>query len=216
MKKTLEKEVDEKIKPLLDDAMEHILGSKVKDIEADITEKISKSPLIHFTIDTTKSYKEAKKIFKRQYLTRLLSKFAGNVSEAAKVANVDRRSIHRLALELELDLDEFRNALEKTGYVRAEAVKDIIESTIDTYKSELNPDKVRMMYKFTPVLSKDIANELPDADLTMFEAEQIFDMEYFTKVLEENDNNVSQTARKVGLRYETVHRKLKSLGIRHK
>jgi DNA-binding NtrC family response regulator len=42
----------------------------------------------------------------------------------------------------------------------------------------------------------------------------MFEVQYFKKALKENKDNISKTARKIGLRYETLHRKLKSLGLK--
>jgi DNA-binding NtrC family response regulator len=42
----------------------------------------------------------------------------------------------------------------------------------------------------------------------------MFEKQYFEKALKENKGNVSKTARKIGLRYETLHRKLKKLGLK--
>ena len=47
----------------------------------------------------------------------------------------------------------------------------------------------------------------------MKDAEREFEKKYLKAALQENDNNISKTARKIGLRFETLHRKLKSLGL---
>jgi DNA-binding NtrC family response regulator len=40
-----------------------------------------------------------------------------------------------------------------------------------------------------------------------------FEKTYIKKALEENKGNVSKTAAKIGLRYETLHRKIKKMDI---
>ena len=49
--------------------------------------------------------------------------------------------------------------------------------------------------------------------MTFKQAEQEFEKSYINKALEENNSNISQTARKIGLRFETLHRKIRKLGI---
>ncbi|MEM3127048.1 MAG: sigma-54-dependent Fis family transcriptional regulator, partial [Candidatus Woesearchaeota archaeon] len=60
-----------------------------------------------------------------------------------------------------------------------------------------------------------IAQELPFVPIKWEEAEELFEKEYFKKLLEENLNiEISKLAKKIKLRYETLHRKLKKLGIK--
>jgi len=46
----------------------------------------------------------------------------------------------------------------------------------------------------------------------MKQAEQEFEKKYLRQALQEN-KTITATAKKIGLRYETLHRKLKSLGL---
>ena len=70
------------------------------------------------------------------------------------------------------------------------------------------------MYKNVDSVSKDILDELPEKTVTLKQAEELFEKEYLSKALALNDGNVTKTAKKIGLRYETLLRKLKSLGLR--
>ncbi|HSU72289.1 MAG TPA: helix-turn-helix domain-containing protein [Candidatus Binatia bacterium] len=208
----LEKTIEEKVKPLVADAMQKFLGVTVSEIEHDISGKLKRSPLLDYDVDVTKPFKQAKLDFKRYYLTRLLQNHFGNVSEVARIANLDRRSIHRLITALKIDVRRFRQELLRGEYVKQEAVKDIIQQTLDSYKQSLNPDKLALLYRFAPTLSKDIVAELPEAPLTLDQAEAEFERKYFAKALALFNNNISKTARAIGIRYETLHRKLKMLG----
>jgi DNA-binding NtrC family response regulator len=53
-----------------------------------------------FPIDTTKPFKDAKQAlvteFERRYIKRLLAEHGGNISAAARVAGIDRMSIHKM------------------------------------------------------------------------------------------------------------------------
>ena len=209
----LEKKIDERVKPMLDDAMQKFLGVTVGEIGKDISSKIKRSPLLDYDVDVTVPFKKAKIDFKRYYLTRLLRNHMGNVSEVARIAGLDRRSIHRLITSLKISIKKYRDELLRGEYVKQEEVKNIIEETLEHYKASLNPDRFAMLYKFAPVLSKDIAHELPESPLTLDQAETEFEKKYFGKALSMFNNNISKTARAVGIRYETLHRKLKGLGI---
>jgi len=212
-KDQLEKMIDAKIKPLLEGAMQKHLGITVNEIEHDISDKLKKSPLLEFDINTSVPFKAAKKQFKRDYINRLLQLNLGNVAEVARVSGIDRRSVHRLITELGIDPDKFREVLLRSAYVKQAEVKNIIESSLENYKGVLNPEKYQTFYEHAPDLSKDIIRELPESPLPMKDAEKEWEKKFLQKALSENDNNISKTAKKIGLRFETLHRKLKSLGL---
>ncbi|MEK6849532.1 MAG: helix-turn-helix domain-containing protein [Nanoarchaeota archaeon] len=203
----LEKTIEEKIKPLVSDAMQKYLGVTVKELEQDIS-KTLKHPIMDVP-DVSIPFKKAKKLFKKNYLARLLHSRAGNVLETAKVANIDRRSIHRLIAELDIPISSLREPL---SYVRQD-VQHVITSAMQTYIPSLNPIKVKQFAKYTPTLSRNIARIMPEQPLTLTEAEREFEKEYLRKALGLFDHNISKTARAIGLRFETLHRKLKSLGV---
>jgi DNA-binding NtrC family response regulator len=209
----LEKLVESKIKPMLEQAMQKSLGITVAELETDISDKLKRSALLEFEVDTKLKFKDAKRKFKREYVARLLQLNFGNVAEVAKIALVDRRSIHRIVAEMRIEVQKFRDMLQKGTYVKQLAVQDIIQESLEHYKTALNPRKYEALYKEAPSLSKNIIKEIPETPKTLKEAEKEFEMRYFAKALQENNGNISKTARKIGLRFETLHRKLKSLGI---
>lgn len=212
-KQELEIIVEKRVKPILEKAMHNYLGVTIAEIESDISDKLKRSPLIDFIIDTKIPFKKAKKTFKKIYLTRLLKLKSGNISDVAKISGLDRRSIHRLVIELKIKIEQFRKELERAEYTRHEAVQNIIEEAVDTYKSALNPTKLKEFYKHAPSISKNIAKELPTAPLPLSIAEKEFEKAYIKKALKENNKNISKTAKKIGLRFETLHRKMKLLKI---
>ena len=59
----------------------------------------------------------------------------------------------------------------------------------------------------------DIIKELPEGKLSLKEAEKDFDIKYLKQKLKENDNNIVRTSKAIGLRYESLHRKAKALGL---
>lgn len=212
-KQELENLVEKRIKPIVEKAMHDFLGITITEIEDDISDKIKQSPLLDFEVDTKIPFKKAKRNFKKIYLSQLLKQRLGNITDVAKISGLDRRSIHRLILELKIKIETFRNELEKQEYTKHEAVQNIVEETVNTYKSALNPEKLKEFYKHAPSISKNIARELPTAPLPLSVAEKEFEKAYLKKALTENNNNISKTAKKIGLRFETLHRKIKSLKI---
>lgn len=212
-KHELENIVEKRVKPIVEKAMHDFLGVTIAEIQSDISDRLKRSPLIDFEIDTRIPFKKAKKVFKKIYLTRLLQSRSGNISDVAKISGLDRRSVHRLIIELKIKIEQFRKELEKAEYTRHEAVQNIVETALDAYKSALNPEKLKTFYEHAPSISKNIARELPKSPLSLFEAEAEFEKAYLRRALKENNRNISRTAKKIGLRFETLHRKLKQLGI---
>ena len=106
MVESLDVVVEKKVKPMLDDAMKRYLGITVSEIRADISDKLKRSSLL--SIDTSIPFKQAKRQFKKQYLIQLLHKHRGNISEVARIADLDRRSLHRLIVRFKIDVATVR------------------------------------------------------------------------------------------------------------
>ncbi len=208
----LEKVLVDKVKPILDDAMSKFLGVTIKEINVDITDKLSKNPLFEFDINMDLPFRKAKDEFKRQYLARLLRMNFGNISAVAEIAGVDRRSVHRLIKRFGLDPDQHRKDMLSSQYIKAEAVHNIIESALDQYKEVLRPEKIEELYSNLKGISRDIIKELPDDPLTLKEAENEFERRFLSRVIHD-EPTTTRAAKRLGLRYETLHRKLKSLGL---
>ncbi len=205
-KKTVEHIVDDAIKP--------VLGVSIDDLNRDISEKLSKNPLMSFDIDTRLNFKQAKKKFKQQFLSRLLRVTYGNISEVAKRAKVDRRSIHRIVKDAGINVAKIREEMIKPYQIRQKAVGGVIEDVLEHYKNIIHPEKVAEVYKQVDSVSKEILDELPEKQISLKQAEEEFEQEYLRKALAENSGNLSKTAKNIGLRYETLLRKLKTRGLR--
>lgn len=212
-KEDLEKVVRSKIKPIIDEAMQKFIGARIVEIGTDISDNLAKSPFLDIEIDTSLTFKDAKDVFKKRYVSRLLQTHLGNVSKVADLLGIDRRSIHRLINSLKINIEKIRQNLLSKEYFQEETVKDVIETKLDEYKQIITPQKLKKMYASVPKISKDIIKELPTAPLTLKDAEEAFEKRFIVKSLEENEFNVSKTARHMGLRYETLHRKIKALGL---
>ncbi|MBR9691675.1 hypothetical protein GOV06_02720 [Candidatus Woesearchaeota archaeon] len=213
-KEDLEKVLKKKVEPLLEESMHKILGVTISEFGKDITDSIEKNPLIAYDIDIRLGFKAAKKLFKKQFLTRMLQTNFGNISAVAKVTELDRRSVHRAVKELGIGIKGIRRDMIKADYYRREAVGEILKGTLDSYKTVIRPGKLENMYENVDKISFDIVKELPAIEMSWDAAEKMFEIQYFEKALKENKGNVSRTARRIGLRYETLHRKLKKLGLK--
>ena len=211
--KNLEKALKDKIEPMLDESMHDMLGVTISEFGRDISDKIEKNPLIAYDVDTSLSFKVAKKLFKKQFLSRMLQNNYGNVSLVAKITGLNRRSIHRAIKELGINVRRTRKEMVKADYYRKEAVDSILKETLDNYRQVIRPSRLEKMYRNVDKISGEIVKELPAIEMTWDEAEVAFEIIYIKKALKENKDNVSKTARKIGLRYETLHRKIKRLGI---
>jgi len=212
-KKSLERSLKEKIEPMLDESMHEMLGVTISEFGKDISDRIEKNPLIAYDIDISLSFKAAKKMFRKQFLTRMLQNNYGNVSFVAKITGLNRRSIHRAIKELGIKVRKVRKEMMKADYYRKEAVDSILRETLDVYRQVIRPSKLEKMYRNVDRISDEIVKELPTIEMTWDEAEAEFEKAYLKKALEENKGNISKTASKIGLRYETLHRKMKRLGI---
>lgn len=210
---SLEKVLKEKVEPLVEDAMHKFLGVTISEIGKDISDKIEKNPLISYPIDTSIPFKAAKKLFKKEFFTRLVRSHLGNVSAVARVSGLDRRSVHRAIRDLDIDVSKTRKDLLSTRYYQKEAVDQILRSTFDDYRQIIRPSKLEKMYRHADKLSGDIIKELPPVEMSWKQAEDFFERIYLQKALKENNGNISKTAKRIGLRFESLHRKLKRLAV---
>lgn len=202
------------VEHIVSDAMKPVIGASISELSKDISAKLEKSPLIDFDIDTKLRFKQAKRKFKQQFLSRLLRTTYGNISEVAKRAGVDRRSIHRIVKDAGIDVRKMRVEMLRPYEVKQKAIGNIIGDVLESYKTVLHPEKIAAAYRNVDSISKDILEELPEKPITLKQAEELFEKEYLKKALEENSHSMTKTAKKIGLRYETLLRKLKSLNLK--
>jgi DNA-binding NtrC family response regulator len=212
---TLEVVVKTKIEPILEEAMQKYLGITINELEQDISEKLEHQRLIGFTIRTDLPFKEAKKDFKKQFLEKNIQTHYGNVSEVADIVGLDRRSVHRDIKSLKLDVKKLKEKLYKAGYFEKEAVDNIIRKTLDSYREFIRPERLDKMYGHVPQLSENIVKVLSSHTMDWKTAEEEFEKAYLQKVLDDQHWNFTKTAKKIQLRYETLLRKMKKLGLRN-
>ncbi|MBS3116908.1 hypothetical protein J4421_04915 [Candidatus Woesearchaeota archaeon] len=211
--KNLEEAIKEKVTPLLEESMEKNWGVSIPKLESDITDKLKK-PLLDIYISLHKTYPEAKRAFKAEFLKKELKLHLGNVSQLAKTLGLDRRSIHRTMKDLDIDRDKLRQEKSTPEEYQEIIIDQTIRGTLEEYKEIILPNKMEKMYEDVRSLSRNIAKVIPHRELRWKEAEHEFEKVFLTYALKANGWKVSTTANKINLRVETLHRKAKKLGLR--
>ena len=197
----------DKVGFIIDKELEHYLGVKIDKINEDISDKIGNSPLINFSINTSLPFKQAKKLFKREFISKVIQTHYCNISKVADILDVNRRSIHRLIKDLDIDVANLRSSMLTPTYYKQEMVDNVLRNVLDSYKSILHPKKLQNVYNNVERISENIAKELVNNEITLSLAEELFEKEYFKKALNENKFNISKTSKAIKLRYETLLRK---------
>jgi DNA-binding NtrC family response regulator len=205
--------LDEKFSHLIGNITSRFLGVHVDELNKDLTTKLTKSPFIDFEINTKIPFKEAKKRFKKYYLKKLLSLNLGNISEVAKKSKINRRSLHRLITELNINIKKIKKDLIRPYEIKVSSVSNAIENVLDDYKRVIHPDKLESIYKSVHEISHNLMKEVPDTIMPLKDAIAEFEKRYLQKALIESNHNIAVVARRIQLRYETLHRKLRSLRL---
>jgi DNA-binding NtrC family response regulator len=81
----------------------------------------------------------------------------------------------------------------------------------ESYKASIAPNKYRAFYEHAPELGSAIAAELPLQVPSLKQAEKNWEKRYLAAAVKAFGPSPVAVARKIGLRYETLHRKLKGL-----
>ena len=209
----LEKVLKEQVEPVVEQTMQKFIGMTVKELNKDITERLKKNPLLEFHIDTSLPFKAQKKAFVKSYIEKILKTNFGDVTATAKICKVNRKTIHQLINEMGIDIKKCRAEMLRMDYFAKEAVSEVVEGVLGAYKEKLHEKSLKQAYMGVSELSENILKEYKVTFLPLREAVKIFESEYIGKALKESANNISQAARRMGLRFETLHRKMKELGL---
>ena len=198
----------QKIESVVEESMKKFLGVKISEVNEDISNKLV-NPVLQVDFDTDLTFKQAKKTFKKVFITTLLQSCYGNVSRVASIAGLDRRSIHRLIKKFNIRIEQLR----KGPYYMSKQLKEnyvysVVEDTLSKYDLTKNKS-----YDLTKEDVENISLHLPDINLTYDDAMKEFEIQFITKALEDNEFNTTKTAKKIGIAKETLSRKVNSLGI---
>ncbi len=212
-KKDLEETIKEKVSPLLEETMEKSWGISIPQIESDITDRLKNSPL-NIYVPSNLAFQEAKRIFKAEFIKKELRLHRGNISHLAKTLELDRRSVHRVIRELDIDVDALREQASSREKEQEEMIDQTIRSTLNQYREIIQAHQLEKVYHEVPLLSRNIAKFLPHQDITWKDAEKEFERQFLSQSLAENGGSISKAAGKLKIRAETLHRKIKKLGLR--
>ncbi len=209
MDKTLETSIKEGVVPVIDREVNKILGVKIPKISEDISDVLSKPIISSIKINYGATFKKAKKQFKKDYIETILESGSGNISEVARIIDVDRRSVHRIVAESKLDISKIRKETIRPEHYRIRDVNAALENVLREYKEVLHPKKLSAFYSKVPEISKDIVRMLPEKPMPLSKAIEEFEKDYLRHKLIENGFDVKKTSEKIKLRYETLLRKIK-------
>lgn len=148
---------------------------------------------LFFTFDFSKPFKEAKKNFLKRYVRDILAISLGNVSMAAKKANLDRRHFYRIITGCEINPQEQRKELLKPNEYMKETISEIFSNdSIDD-------------------ISKVIVESLNN--ITYDDALVLFEKMYIEESLKNNNYNLHETASKMDVSERTLQRKIGKYSI---
>jgi DNA-binding NtrC family response regulator len=155
--------------------------------------------LLMFPIDLSKSFKEAKKLFLKNYVNDLLTMNHGNISQAAKKACINRRHLHRIITENEIVR---RKDMIKPSEYRKENIQTILEETLSGSQNMKTVEDISELIAKTT--EKSVAYD---------EAIELFEKEYIEHALKSNDYDISRTADAIDVSERTLYRKINKLSI---
>lgn len=196
---------------IVDENLKKHIGASIKELNESLTSSLENR--LSFSIPLLIKYKDAKHIFQKAYFTELLTLNHGNISKAAIIANLNRRQIHRICQELNIDSNEIRtNMLKPYNYLK-QNVQDIIEEKVDSFKDVIHPDKIGKFYKNINEVSENITNQIDITLPTYDDAFQSFEENYFKGILNSVKNDISEAKTISGLSTRSILRKMKEFGI---
>lgn len=210
-KQDLEEAIKGKVFPLLEETMEKNWGITIPKLETDITDSL-KNPQLNIYIPPHLNFNQAKNHFKGEFVKRELRLNKGNVSQLAKLLGINRRSVHRVIKDL--NIDKSKDPLLSKEEYHQDVIGQSIKSTLDQYKQIIHPQQMEKMYQEVDTLSRNIAKFIPFEELSWKDAEREFERQFLQQALRENDNHIGKTAQKMELRVETLYRKIKKLGLK--
>ena len=213
-KHDLEETIKGKVALLLEETMEKSWGIYVPQVQSDITDKLRNPLPAKFYIPAASSFQSAKKMFKSEFLKNQLHLHKGNITQLAKFIGVDRRSVHRAIKGLDLHIDDLRREQGTASSHQEKIIDQTIRFALEGYKEIIQPQKMEKMYQEVPALSRHLAKILPHNHLTWKQAEREFEKQLLYQSLEEHHWKVAETARKLDLQPETLHRKIARLGLK--
>lgn len=213
-KHNLEETLKGKVALLLEETMEKSWGIYIPQVQSDITDKLQTSLPAKFYISPANSFQEAKRKFKSEFLKNQLHLHGGNISQLAKFVGLDRRSVHRAIKRFDLHLGDVRREVRHSSSYQEKMIDQTIRFALEGYKDIIQPQKMEKMYQEVPALSRHLAKLLPHNHLTWKQAEREFEKQFLSQALAGHKGKIAETARKLKIQPETLHRKIRKLGLK--
>jgi len=174
----------------------------------DITAKLKNRTFADIAINTNVPYRIAKRNFRKKYIAKILRLKLGNIAEAARTLDTNRKTIHRMITGLRIDVNRIKDELLRPYDLELSSTSSIMEEIIKTYKKVISDHKLKEIYKNIPSVSEDILTSIPSQFPTLKQAEIEFDRIYFG-ALKKDCRNIREVAKRADLAYETANRKIK-------
>lgn len=213
-KHNLEETVKGKVALLLEETMEKSWGIYIPQVQSDITDRLQTNLPVKFYISLASSFQDAKRRFKFEFLKNQLHLHDGNISQLAQFVGLDRRSVHRAIKRLDLHLEDVRREAHHGSSFQEKMIDQTIRFALEEYKDIIQPQKMEKMYQEVPILSRHLAKLLPHNHLTWKQAEREFEKQFLSQALVEHKGKIAETARRLQIQPETLHRKISKLGLK--
>ena len=199
-----------KLNAILEENIKRKLGVSIKELNKSLISSLENrlSSSILLTI-----YKDAKKAFQKAYFEELLTFNHGNISKAARIANLNRRQIHRICIDAGVEVREIRREMLKPYYYLKQNIEDITEQKINEFRNEIKPERLTKIYKNIPQFSQNIIEFIDEKTQSYEEALETFEKRYFEQVLETAKGNTLKAAEIAGISERSIVRKIKALQI---
>lgn len=194
----------------IEQALKDVVGVTIRELEHDLVEKLN-DPLLGIEFRTELMFKAAKRRFKEDYIRAVLRRNFGNISEAARVLSLSRRTVHRLSEDEEVD--RIRKEMASPRYLSQQDVAGAIHDVLQDYAEVLHPKKLAEVYGRMPSLSQDLAQVREIPSLSLKAAVEEFERRYLTAAVIKHGPLLTSVAKAIGIRYESLLRKAKQLGI---
>ncbi len=194
----------------VESTLREAIGVTISELQEDLTEKL-KDPLLGFTIHFGQKFKKAKRLFKEEYIRAVLKKNFGNISEAARILDLSRRTVHRLSEDEEVA--SIRKEMASPSYLAQQDISEAISDVLTGYSEVLHPKKLEQVYRKMPELSEDLVQVIEQKPLSLKDAVQEFERRYLRAAITRYGPNLTNVAKEIGIRYESLLRKVKELTL---
>ena len=201
----------EELNSIVEGSLKKHAGISIKELNKTITQTLENR--LSFSIILPVTYKAAKRSFQKAYFQELLTLNLGNISKAAKSANLNRRQIHRICIDSGINPKEIRRQMIKPYNYLKENIQDIVEEKIESVKNSITKTEINKVYKKIPKIADNITEFMEEKISPYDEALMTFEKHYFKEILKITNNETSKAVKITGLSERQILRKIRELSI---